>query len=86
MLPSESVTRPVTPFDGEPERGVARKLPPHRRRVSRAIEVPGSQEPCTDRYAVTQILAWIASRRNSVTERTAWRAQIGTLVQHLTLD
>ena len=70
-------------FDGEPERGAARQLPPHRRRVSRAIAVPGSQAPCTDRYAATQILAWIASRRNSVTERTTWRAQIGTLLQQL---
>ena len=75
----------TTGFDGEPERG-ARKLVPHRRQVSRAIAVPGSQAPCGDRYAAVQILAWIASRRNSVTERTAWRAQIGTLVQHLTLD
>jgi hypothetical protein len=72
-------------FDGEPERG-ARKLVPHRRQVSRAIAVPGSQAPCGDRYAAAQLLAWIASRRNSVTERTAWRAQIGTLVQQLALD
>lgn len=72
-------------FDGEPERG-ARKRRPHRRQVSRAIAVPGSQAPCGNRYAAAQILAWIASRRNSVTERTAWRAQIGTLVKELALD
>jgi hypothetical protein len=29
---------------------------------------------------------WITSRRNSIAERTAWRAQIGTLVQQLAQD
>jgi hypothetical protein len=68
-------------FDGEPARKP--KVPAHLRTVSHAIRVPGSRLPCDNCYAAAQILAWVASRRHNVAERTAWRAQIGGLVQGL---
>lgn len=72
----------TTGRDGTP-RGLARHVPPHARPLIPAGHVPGTSVPCDDKFAVAQVLSWIASRRNSVAERDAWRAQIGGLVEAL---
>ena len=73
----------TTGVDGTP-RLERRKVPPHLRRLTPTIRVPGTPAPCRSRFDVVQVLAWVASRRNSVSEQLEWRAAIGPLMTSLT--
>jgi hypothetical protein len=66
-------------MDGLPSRQ-PRGARPHERSLVWEEPVPGAGAPCRDVYGVTQALAWVASRRNNVAEREAWRRQISDLV------
>jgi len=68
--------------DGTPVRRTM-NAPPHRWTLTDGVPVPGTNAPCQDGYAVAQVLAWIAARRNDVAQRLQWRAQIRTLITHL---
>ena len=69
----------TTGLDGEPSR-TPRGVPPHARALLHPKPVPGASAPCKDRYGLAQALAWIAARRNDVTERVAWRGAIPRLL------
>ena len=69
-------------IDGEPSRK-PRAARPHEREMLHPIEVPGANAPCDDRYGVAQALAWVAVRRNDLTERLVWRGQISELIEQL---
>ena len=72
----------TTGFDGTPVRRT-RNAVPHEWTLKDGVPVPGADAPCQDGYAVAQVLAWIAARRNDMAQRLQWRAQIRTLMTHL---
>ncbi len=72
----------TTGFDGEASR-TPKGTPPHARGIVNPTPVPGANAPCRDGYGLAQALAWVASRRNEVAERVAWRGEIPELVAQL---
>ena len=68
--------------DGEPSR-TPKGAPPHARGIVKPTPVPGANAPCTNSYGLAQALAWVATRRNEVAERVAWRGEIPELMAHL---
>jgi len=51
--------------------------------VNQGEEVPGSSEPATNIFAVSQVLSWLASQRSDVEERLRWQSDIRDLMQPL---
>jgi hypothetical protein len=72
----------TTGFDGTP-RPQRRRVLPHERRVTPTVRVPGTPEACRNHYDVAQALAWMASRRTSVSAQQEWRGAIGSLMTSL---
>jgi len=72
----------ATGLDGEPSR-TPKGAPPHARQIINPKKVPGAEAPCKDSYGLAQALAWVAARRNDVTERVAWRGAIPKLLAEL---
>lgn len=57
---------------------------PSEKYVTEVEEVPGSNAPAKNLYAVSQALAWIASRKKDVDERLAWQRMIPGMIESLT--
>jgi hypothetical protein len=69
-------------LDGRPA-PPSRRAPPHAWTIREGHPVPGTHAPCADAYQVSQVLAWVASRRNNVAKRLEWRDEIGALMSQL---
>ena len=52
-------------------------------KVTPKCRVPGSPELARTRFDVAQALSFVASQRNSVTERVAWQTQIRPLLERI---
>lgn len=71
-----------TGYDGHIE-DAFEKAPPHQKKVTSDIEVPGSGAPVSNVFHLSQALSWIASHRNSVEDGMEKTREIYDIIEPL---